>query len=102
MRIFIDDSQPASSPAHRWTETTWEGKGKLFKVPLHWHQYHDEFITVLEGEMGVYHDDEWKRVTPNDGTLFVKRTTVHGFTGVPGVKVVFKEAINPDGDYKEA
>ncbi|KAJ4985467.1 hypothetical protein SVAN01_09032 [Stagonosporopsis vannaccii] len=102
MRIFSDDSQPTHSPEHRWTETTWEGKGKLFTVPMHWHRYHDEYLSILEGELDIYCDGIWRRMTPNDGMLVVKRCTVHGFAGIPGVRMVLREACQPDGEYKEA
>lgn len=102
LRIFIDDSKPASSVEHRWTETTWEGRGKVFSIPLHWHQYHDEHLEVLEGELDIYSDGSWHRTTPLDGKIVIKRTEVHGVKCVPGKTMVLKEAVDPVGGYKEA
>ncbi|KAF2825527.1 hypothetical protein CC86DRAFT_371161 [Ophiobolus disseminans] len=102
LRIFVDDSKAGSSVDHRWTETTWEGKGSLFSVPLHWHQYHDEHLEVLQGELDIYYDGSWHRTSPADGNIVVKRTKVHGFRGISGKRMVLKEAVDPVGDYKEA
>jgi hypothetical protein len=102
VRIFIDDSKSASSVEHRWTETTWEGKGSVFSVPMHWHQYHDEYLEVLEGDLDIYYNGSWHRTSPMDGKIVVGRTEVHGFRGILGKRMVVKEAVDPVGDYKEA
>lgn len=79
MRIFVVGSQSPQSPEHRWTETTWEGKGRLFKASAHWHRYHDKYVPILEGELGIYCDGKWWRVTPSAGMLVAKHCTVHRF-----------------------
>jgi hypothetical protein len=76
LRIFIDDSKLPSSVEHRWTETTWEGSGRVFSIPLHWHRYHDEHLEVPEGDLDIYYDGHWHRTTPLDGKIVVKRTEV--------------------------
>lgn len=38
--------------------------------------------------------------TPETGTMFVPRRSVHSFRGFPGEKTVFEERNQPSGEYK--
>ncbi|PTD02303.1 hypothetical protein FCULG_00011933, partial [Fusarium culmorum] len=74
--------------------------GDPFFVPPHWHKYHDEHITVLEGRMTITLDGKATVATPETGTMFVPRRSVHSFRGFPGEKTVFEERNQPSGEYK--
>uniref|UniRef100_A0A4E9DU38 Cupin type-2 domain-containing protein n=1 Tax=Gibberella zeae TaxID=5518 RepID=A0A4E9DU38_GIBZA len=74
--------------------------GEPFFVPPHWHKYHDEHITVLEGRMTITLDGKATVATPETGTMFIPRWSVHSFRGFPGEKTVFEERNQPSGEYK--
>lgn len=38
--------------------------------------------------------------TPETGTMFIPRWSVHSFRGFPGEKTVFEERNQPSGEYK--
>ncbi|KAG8667784.1 hypothetical protein FPOAC2_12983 [Fusarium poae] len=71
-----------------------------FFVPPHWHKHHDEYITVLEGRMTVTLDGRETVLTPEAGSIFIPRRTVHSFRGFHGEKTVFEERNQPAGIYK--
>jgi len=73
-----------------------------FLVPTHWHEDHDEIITVLEGKLQVTLGSEVKVCTPESGEAFVPRGILHSLKGFKGVRCVFTERTNPsDFDKKE-
>ncbi|KIK51410.1 hypothetical protein GYMLUDRAFT_234117 [Collybiopsis luxurians FD-317 M1] len=74
----------------------------IFVVPPHWHESHDELITVLEGKLKVTIGSEVKVCTPESGTAFVPRGISHSLEGYKGVPSVFTERTNPTNfDTKE-
>ncbi|UZP46479.1 hypothetical protein NXS19_014291 [Fusarium pseudograminearum] len=74
--------------------------GEPFFVPPHWHKYHDEHITVLEGRVTMTLDGKSTVATPETGTMFIPRRSVHSFRGFPGEKAIVEERNQPSGDYK--
>ncbi|XEU94947.1 hypothetical protein FSHL1_000231 [Fusarium sambucinum] len=82
--------------------TTFDGKPgtEPFLVPPHWHKYHDEYITVLEGRMTMILDGNETILTPEAGSMFIPRRAVHSFRGFHGEKTVFEERNQPSGIYK--
>ncbi|KAF5379639.1 hypothetical protein D9757_009183 [Collybiopsis confluens] len=74
----------------------------IFLVPLHWHENHDELITVLEGKIKVTLGQEVKICTPESGTVFIPRGTPHALESFKGIPAVVIESTNPsDFDTKE-
>lgn len=74
----------------------------VFEVPPHWHQYHDEYWTVLEGRMQATVDGKTFTVKAGDETLRIARGSVHGMKAFEGEMLVFAESAGPPGAYKEA
>lgn len=102
MRFFFDTS---TSPPTHWTETTYDDAADSWVpvIPEHWHKYHDEYMTVLDGRIEFTVDGKKVIKKKGDDTFTVKRRTVHGFKFLTGEgKVTLKEVCNPPGDYKEA
>ncbi|KAJ3735013.1 hypothetical protein DFJ43DRAFT_66019 [Lentinula guzmanii] len=74
----------------------------IFQVPLHWHEDHDEIITVLEGKLKVTLGGETKVYTPESGEAFVPRGVPHALESFKGVPCVVTERTNPsEFDTKE-
>ncbi|KAJ3930984.1 MAG: hypothetical protein NXY57DRAFT_941232 [Lentinula lateritia] len=75
---------------------------KILKVPIHWHENHDEIITVLEGKLKVILSGEIIICTPESGEALVPRGAPHSLESFKGVPCVFTERTNPkDFDTKE-
>ncbi|PSN69666.1 hypothetical protein BS50DRAFT_674216 [Corynespora cassiicola Philippines] len=105
IRVYRDDSKTPDDNDHLWVTQTYDPPSKdtpIWVVPLHWHQYHDEHLEILEGALNIYHHDKWHLVTPESGVVFAERGMVHGFKSIPGVRLVLKERVTPTGDYKVA
>ncbi|KAJ3836369.1 hypothetical protein F5878DRAFT_643601 [Lentinula raphanica] len=62
-------------PQLRIVKTRGGADDDIFKVPLHWHEDHDEIITVLEGRLKVTLGKDTKVYTPESGEAFVPRGT---------------------------
>ena len=102
MYFCADASKPGDSIGRRWTETTYDGTGKEFNVPLHWHKYHDEHLSVLEGKIELTVDGKSWMVYPSSGVQIAPRYSVHGMKFFSGVKTTLKEQTDPTGRFKEA
>jgi len=62
--------------------TRWAGAPSApsapFLVPPHWHDLHDERITVLEGVMDIYQNGVWERVVADpEREIAIPRGVVH-------------------------
>lgn len=116
MRIYESSADPASPIS--WVETTYTppsasaadyASHTLLAIPPHWHQHHDEIMTVLEGRMlfNVSGKDivlGAPASAADEGQMqsefLIERGTVHGFTVFRGEKVTFRERTLPQGVFK--
>lgn len=64
-------------------------------VAAHWHEDHDEVITVLEGRLQVTLGSEMKVYTPESGSAFIPRGIAHSLKGFKGERCVITEETNP-------
>ncbi|KAF7319262.1 Response to drug-related protein [Mycena chlorophos] len=101
LRLLCDDLQPEDSPLRWATDGAADGKASsdVFNVPLHWHRYHSENMTVLEGRVEVTLGG-LKRVMHAGDEFIIPPRVVHGFRGFKGEKMVMRERATPGGDYK--
>lgn len=102
MNVLHDPSQPTDS-LDRWaTEVVAEGKkdDDIFSVPVHWHKYHSERITVLEGRIEITLGWEKRIVKAGDEAVLIPRYTRHGFKSFKGERAVMREIADPAGPYK--
>ncbi|KZP01044.1 hypothetical protein CALVIDRAFT_524196 [Calocera viscosa TUFC12733] len=78
-----------------WEVTVWTGSPAYpFLIPAHWHEQHDEHITLLRGGLDVCLDGVWERFESTLGKgreIVVRRGVVHEFRGVPGKEMEFRE-----------
>ncbi|KAJ3721287.1 hypothetical protein C8R42DRAFT_84611 [Lentinula raphanica] len=88
-------------PQLRIVKTRGGADDDIFKVPLHWHEDHDEIITVLEGRLKVTLGKETKVYTPESGEAFVPRGVPHALESFKGEPCVVTERTNPSFDNKE-
>lgn len=63
-------------------------------------QYHDEYITVLEGRMMVTIESKITVLSAGDPTAFIPRLHIHSFEGFKGIPTAFEETNEPPGIYK--
>ncbi|KAJ4489929.1 hypothetical protein J3R30DRAFT_3321311, partial [Lentinula aciculospora] len=76
--------------------------GERLRTPTHWHEDHDEIITIREGKLKVTIGGEVKVYTPEDGDAFIPRCVPHSLESFKGVSSVFTERTNPTNfDKKE-
>ncbi|KAJ4478496.1 hypothetical protein J3R30DRAFT_3429819 [Lentinula aciculospora] len=74
----------------------------LFQVPLHWHEDHDEIMTILSGKLKITLGKETKVYTPESGDVFVRRGIPHAVESLKGIPCVSTERTNPsEMDKKE-
>ncbi|KAF5345417.1 hypothetical protein D9757_013482 [Collybiopsis confluens] len=74
----------------------------ILLVPMHWHENHDEVMTVLEGKVKITLGREVKICTPESGAVFIPRGTPHAVESFKGVPAVIVETTKPsDFDTKE-
>lgn len=66
-----------------------------FFVPAHWHEDHNEIITVLEGRLQVTLGSEMKIYTPESGAAFIPRGIAHSLRAFKGERCVVTEETNP-------
>lgn len=107
IRIFTDEDKVANGsdePGTHWTEIAYDGEpdSHLFETPIHWHKYHDEYWTVLEGKFEAVINGVKRTSEPSDGEVHIPRRQVHGIKAVKGVRSVLKETTGPSGEFKEA
>ncbi|KAI5477412.1 hypothetical protein MNV49_006403 [Pseudohyphozyma bogoriensis] len=62
-----------------------------FVIPEHYHQTHDEYISVGSGRMIVTLDGVESELTPEKGEVFVKRGVRHTMRKVEGEELIFRE-----------
>ncbi|KIK51400.1 hypothetical protein GYMLUDRAFT_50556 [Collybiopsis luxurians FD-317 M1] len=75
---------------------------EVFHGPIHWHESHDEIITVREGKLKVTLGSVIKTYTPETGDAFIPRGVPHALESFRGVPCVFTERTNPTNfDTKE-
>ncbi|KAJ4475688.1 hypothetical protein J3R30DRAFT_3294175, partial [Lentinula aciculospora] len=67
----------------------------ILQVPTHWHEFHDEIITVLEGKLKVTVGGKVKVCTSESGDAFIPRGVLHALESLRGVPCVFNEKTNP-------
>ena len=102
MRFKIDHAQPTTSINHRYTEVSYDGNAdSVLGVPAHWHMNHTEHMTVISGRVRFTLDGVTHTVTPESPTLVIPPWHTHSVSGIAGEPVVFREATDPTGDFKE-
>lgn len=105
LEMFIYVNTPPSESSWTWVESFYDppadepSDSKLLVIPVHWHKYHDEIMTVLEGRMKFWIDGKEKLLRAGDEILIPRRTR-HGFTTIRGVKSGLRERNVPVGTYK--
>ncbi|KAH8593088.1 hypothetical protein B0O99DRAFT_628063 [Bisporella sp. PMI_857] len=104
IRVFIDeDKKKSGTPGSHWTEVSYDGEpDSLFEVPNHWHKYHDEYWTVLDGKFEAVINGKSRIFQPSDGEVHIPRRQVHGIKAIKGIRSTLKESTNPSGEFKEA
>jgi len=103
MRFFRDDSKPEDSKERFYSHTICEGNpdSLVLEVPRHWHDYHDEYMTCIEGQIELSLDDKTSIAKPGDPTVFIERGHVHGFKFPKGQRAVLQELTDPTGEFKQ-
>lgn len=98
LRFYYTPSYPDDSPYKRYTETTYDPSlpgAKPLNVPGHWHANHDEYLSIVEGEMDAWigYGPTVKHVLlkPGVDAAYAPRRTVHAMKGRAGVKTVLRE-----------
>ena len=75
---------------------------------LHWHEFHTEFLSILQGTALVTLGSSTKTYDPGDGPIRVDRFTVHEWRRLPpaedpdaGVELIVQEWTDPADGEKE-
>ncbi|KAK6386917.1 hypothetical protein LTS17_000181 [Exophiala oligosperma] len=98
MHIKIDKEKADGSFEKYVMDTVYDGEegSEVFEVPPHWHKYHDEYLTVLEGRIEANLEGKGKTViNAGDEAFFVPRWHVHSMKGFQGEKTVLRETAVP-------
>ncbi|KAE9406506.1 hypothetical protein BT96DRAFT_875467 [Gymnopus androsaceus JB14] len=66
-----------------------------FFVAPHWHEEHDEIMSILEGKLKITVGSEVRICTPETGDCFIPRRVPHSLEAFKFVPVVFTERTNP-------
>lgn len=103
MRFMVDESKPADSIEHHWSQTTYDGQPGSWVIEIgdHWHKHHDEYMKVLEGRITFRLDGKEVVLTPADPPFHIARLRVHGFKFFEGERTTLKESTDPAGEFKE-
>lgn len=103
MIFYRDDSKPEDAKERYYSHTICDGKpGSLaLEVPRHWHDYHDEYMKCIEGQLEVSLDDKIIIAKPGEDALFIERGHVHGFKFPKGQRAVLQELTDPTGEFKQ-
>ncbi|KAF8893017.1 hypothetical protein BD779DRAFT_1468060 [Infundibulicybe gibba] len=70
-------------------------------VPLHWHETHDEYIHILEGQLEITLGSHVKTYDHHDGPICIRKGVVHGLRSARGVRCVVEERTEPMDEQKE-
>ncbi|KAF8893019.1 hypothetical protein BD779DRAFT_1670023 [Infundibulicybe gibba] len=70
-------------------------------VPLHWHETHDEYIHILEGQLEITLGSHVKIYDHNDGPVCIRKGVVHGIKSIRGVRCIAEERTEPMDEQKE-
>ncbi|KAI1384067.1 uncharacterized protein F4822DRAFT_434014 [Hypoxylon trugodes] len=99
MEVKIDESEPEDSVNRYCMDTISTGEEAVSILP-HWHKYHSEYLSVIEGRIELSLDGEKIILRAGDPAILVRRRVVHGFKGFVGERLVFRERPDPAGMYK--
>ncbi|KUI61318.1 Quercetin 2,3-dioxygenase [Cytospora mali] len=101
MRLLLYSSEPETS-LKRWTnEIVCDGgpDSDPLWIPLHWHKYHTEHITLIEGRVEITVGSKTHIVGPGE-ELQCPAGVVHAMKGFKGERMVLRESADPPGEYK--
>ncbi|KAI8938122.1 hypothetical protein NX059_005789 [Plenodomus lindquistii] len=103
LEFYLDTSAPPSSPDRHYSLTIFSGApdAKPLGVPQHWHNLHDEYMTVLAGSMEFCVDGKTTIVHAGDPVVEIPRRVVHGIKFLPNKRGVLKERTAPTGEFKQ-
>ncbi|KAJ3886498.1 hypothetical protein GG344DRAFT_57324 [Lentinula edodes] len=74
----------------------------IFRVPSHWHEDHDEIMTIYEGRLKITLGGQTKVYTPESGEVFLPRGVPHSIESFKGEACMASERTNPtEFDKKE-
>nr|GAT57099.1 predicted protein [Mycena chlorophos] len=101
LRVMHDPSEPEDSISRWFTEVIADGgpDSEVFVVPAHWHRYHTENMSVIEGRVEATVDGKKKIFRAGDEFL-IPPLAVHALQGFKGERLVMREKAEPGGDYK--
>ena len=104
MIFKVDDSQPADSIHHHWSETSYDGLPDSYvpEIPPHWHKLHDEHMEVVQGRVEFTADGKTVIAKAGDEVLTIPRMHTHSFKFFKGKATTLKEYTTPAGDFKES
>lgn len=68
---------------------------EIFRVPSHWHEDHDEIMTIYEGRLKITLGGQTKVYTPESGEVFIPRGVPHSIESFKGEACVASERTNP-------
>lgn len=72
-----------------------EPDAETLYVPPHWHETHDEFLRVLEGQLEVTLGPITRMYGPHDGEIAIRRGVSHCLRSLKGVECIFEERTDP-------
>ncbi|KAJ3897978.1 hypothetical protein F5879DRAFT_673014 [Lentinula edodes] len=67
----------------------------IFRVPSHWHEDHDEIMTIYEGRLKITLGGQTKVYTPESGEVFIPRGVPHSIESFKGEACLASERTNP-------
>jgi mannose-6-phosphate isomerase-like protein (cupin superfamily) len=85
--VTVTYTPPTTTTSDRESDPA---KHTLLAVPAHWHEHHDEAMTVLSGKLKFFIDGH-EHVLSEGQELLIRRGTVHGFEVIRGVQASFRE-----------
>jgi hypothetical protein len=76
-------------------QITGEPDADVLDVPLHWHETHDEFIRVVEGQLEIALGSHVQLYGPEDGEVRIPKGVAHGLRTYKGVRCTLEERTDP-------
>lgn len=103
MTFHRDDSKAPNDVERYYSLTTCDGgvNDIALEVPQHWHKYHDEHMSCIEGQIELSLEGSILTAKPGDPAIIIPRRAVHGFKFPKGQRAVLKEMTDPTGEFKQ-